>query len=63
MMSSNFGLIPPLTAELAAPECLKKSMLNLVATLAHPFLIGMFFILAGKEDSLEISDKFQFRSD
>ena len=37
-MSSNFGQIPPLTAELVALERLKKSMYNVVSTLAPSFL-------------------------
>ena len=36
---------------------------NLVRTLAPSFLIGSFFILAGKEHSHKISDEFEFRLD
>ena len=39
-MRLNFGKIPSLTSELAALERLKKSMDNVVATLAPSFLIG-----------------------
>ena len=39
-MSSNFGGIPPLAAELAAFELLKKTTYNLVSTLAPSFFIG-----------------------
>ena len=34
---SNFGGIPPLTSELAATECLKKSIYKLVSNLAPSF--------------------------
>ena len=37
-MSLNFGKIPSLTSELAALERLKKSMNNVVTTLAPSFL-------------------------
>ena len=39
-MSSNFCIIPPLNAELAALERLKRKIYNLVNTLAPSFLIG-----------------------
>ena len=39
-MSLNFGLIRPRTGELPALELLKKSMYNLVSTLAPSVLIG-----------------------
>ena len=39
-MSSNLGIIPPLTSELAALKRLKKTSYNLVSTLAPSFLIG-----------------------
>ena len=39
-LSSIFGQIRPFTAELAALECLKKSIFFVVATLAPSFLIG-----------------------
>ena len=39
-MSSNFNLIRPLTAELSALECLKKSLFCVVATLASLFFSG-----------------------
>ena len=39
-MSSNFCQIPPLTSELSALECKKKSTYYLVATLAPSFFIG-----------------------
>ena len=39
-MSSNFCVIPPLTAELAALKRLKRKRYNLVNTLAPSFLIG-----------------------
>ena len=44
-MSSNFNQIRPLTTELPALERLKKSMFNLVNTLAPSFLIGSFSFL------------------
>ena len=48
--SSNFGLLGPLTAELAALECLKKSPLayngkNDVSTFSRLFFIGSFSYL------------------
>ena len=49
LTSSNFGLIPFLTAELVALECLKKCIILL--TLEHKHFDRIFFILAGKEDS------------
>ena len=55
-MSSNFGQIPPPTPELSALGRLKKSMYNVVSS-------GIFFILAGKEDNHNISDKFEFQPD
>ena len=39
-MSLNFDQIRPLTAELAAPECLKNQYFFIVATLAPSILIG-----------------------
>ena len=57
-MSSNFDGIPPWTAELAALECVKNSMYNLVSTLAR-----IFYILVGKEDNNYISNEFEFRPD
>ena len=39
-MGSNFSQIQPLTAELSALECLKKSLFCVVATLAPSILIG-----------------------
>ena len=39
-MSSNLGIIPPLTSELVALERLKKTSYNFVSTLAPSFLIG-----------------------
>ena len=39
-MGSNFSQIRPLTVELAALECLKKSLFCVVATLAPSILIG-----------------------
>ena len=49
-MSSNFGLLGPLVAELAALECLKKSPYayngkNYVFTFSWLFLIGSFLYL------------------
>ena len=44
-MSSNFNQIRPLNAELLALEHLKKSMFNVVNTLAPSFLIGSFSFL------------------
>ena len=42
----NFGKIPSLTSELAALEASKKSMNNVVTTLAPSFLIGSSFLQA-----------------
>ena len=39
-MSSNFSQIRSLTAELSALDCVKKSIFNVLATLAPSFLIG-----------------------
>ena len=39
-MSSNFSQIRPLTAELSALDCVKKSIFSIVATLAPSFLFG-----------------------
>ena len=48
-MSSNFGRIPKLTLELAALECLKNEIYNLVSNLAPSFLIGSSsFLFVGK---------------
>ena len=44
-MSSNFDQIRPLTAELSALECLKKSIFSVVATLAPSFLFGSSLFL------------------
>ena len=62
-MSSNFGGISPHTSELAALERLKETTCNLVSSLAPSFFIWIFFILTGKEDNHNISDKFELQPD
>ena len=47
-MSLNFDLIPPLTVELAALECLEKKFLQVFLSL----LIQIFLILADKHNIL-----------
>ena len=54
----NFGRILPLTSELAALERLKKRHIILLHSSAFIF-DRIFFILAGIEDNLNISDKFK----
>ena len=44
-MSSNFDQIRPLTAELSALECLKKSIFSVVANLVLSVLIGSYSYL------------------
>ena len=41
----------------------KKSMYNVVNTLAPSFLIGSSLFFAGKEDNHYISDEFEFQPD
>ena len=60
-MSSNFGKILPLTAELAALRVLKL-MYNVVSTLASSFLLYLL-ILAGNEDNYKISNEFEIQPD
>ena len=62
-MSSNFDQIRPLTAELSALECLKKSIFCVVATLASFVFQWIFFILAGNKDNYNISNEIEFRPD
>ena len=58
-MRSNFGRILPLTSELAALECLKKTKYNLVSTLAPSFLIGSSSFMQVRRTTIsQISSKF-----
>ena len=59
--SLNFCQIPSPTTDLAALERLKKSMDNVVSTLAPSFLNG--FILVGNKDSYKILDGLEIRKD
>ena len=61
-MSSNFDQICPLTAELAALECLKNQYLYCDHSSAFNF-DRIFFILAGNKNNHNISDEFEFRPD
>ena len=61
-MSSNFGQIRPLTAELSALECLKINILCCGHSSIFVFQ-WIFFILAGNKKSYNISDEFEFRPD
>ena len=61
-MSSNFGKIQPLTAELAALERLKNRH-KLVSTLSAFIFDWIFFILAGNQDNLLSLDEFEFQPD
>ena len=60
--SSNFGLIGPLTAELAALERLKKSDRVMMGKTLHFFsavLDRILFILAGNDNIHESLDEFE----
>ena len=60
-MSWNFGGISPLTAELAALECLKKTY-KLVSTLAPSFLFGSSsFLQPGNKGNYIVSYEFEVR--
>ena len=61
-MSSNLGQIRPLTAELAALECLKINILCCGHSSIFVFQ-WILFILAGNKDNYNISDEFEFRPD
>ena len=61
-MSSNFGGIPPWSAELAALECVKN--LCIICKHSSAFIFDrIFFILSGKEVNHNVSDEFEFRPD
>ena len=67
-MSSNFGLIGPPTAELAALERLKKSPYTYIGGkwCCHFFsaiLYQILFILAGNDDIYKSLDEFEIRPD
>ena len=59
-MSLNFGGYQPLTSELAALERLKKTIYNLVSTLAPSFLIGFSSFLQVRRTTIiyRMSSKF-----
>ena len=60
-MSSNFGEIPPLNAALPALERLKNQCIILF-THSSAFIFNRnFFILAGEEDSHNISEEVEIR--
>ena len=65
--SSNFGPIPPRTAELAALERQKNSHRNnggnVVSTLAPLFFDWIFTIRADNEDNYKSLDRFEFGQD
>ena len=61
-MNLNFSLIPPLTAELAALECLKNQHIILLALCCYHF-DWIFFIHAGNQDYHKDWDEFTFRPD
>ena len=61
-MTLNFDQIRPLTAELSALECLKNQYF-LLWPFEHLCFAVDLFILAGNEDSYNISDEFEFRPD
>ena len=58
-----FRLDTTTDSRVICPWASEKSMYSVVNTLAPSFLIGSFFILAGKEDNHNISDEFEFRPD
>ena len=58
--SSNFGLIGPPTAELAALERLKKIPIDLYW---GKMLYQILFILAGNDDIYKSFDEFEIRPD
>ena len=60
-MSFNFGGISPLTAELAALECLKKTY-KLVSTLVPSFLFRSSSFFAGNKENYIVSDEFKSQS-
>ena len=66
--SSNFGLIGPPTAELAALERLKKSPWTYIGEkwccfFFSAILYQILFILAGNEDIYKSFDEFEIRPD
>ena len=65
--SSNFGLIGPPTAELAALECLKKSPQAFNGKMMSPLFSAVLnlilFILAGNDKIHESLDEFEIRLD
>ena len=61
-MSSNLGIIPPLTLKLITLERLKKRHIILLALLRLIF-DRIFFILAGNQDIYNISDEIEFQPD
>ena len=58
--SLNFSWIYSWTAELAALECAKKSMYNLVSTLAPPFLIGSSLFLQVRSTTITFRTNLNF---
>ena len=64
-MSLNFGRISPLTAELAALECLEKMPYSFLALSSAFILDWNFFILAGNKDNymFMVSDTFKIGPD
>ena len=61
-MSLSFSQIRPLTAELSALECLKKSIFSVVTMLAPSFYSVLLYSCSNK-DIHNISDEFEFRPD
>ena len=65
--SSNFGLIGPLTAELAAPEHLKKNphrliMGKMMSPIFSSVLNRILFMLAGDDNIHQSLDEFEIQS-
>ena len=58
-----FRLDTTTDSRVICPWASEKSMYNVVTTLAPLFFNCIFFILAGKEDNLNISDEFKFQPD
>ena len=58
-MSSNFSQIRYMTAELAALECLKKSIFSVVGTLA-PSILNESSSFLNNKDNNNILDEFNF---
>ena len=58
-----FRLDTTTDSRVICPWASKKSMYNVVITLAPSFFDRIFFILAGREDNHNISDEFEFQLD